>query len=121
MAEGRNATSPISTTSSLRLLATIDRPPADNGAVKLGGSTSPHVIYNIGNNRSENLRRVLGLIQAACGHEAIVETPPLPPGDVPRTCANIDVIARDFGFAPATSVDVGMPRFVEWYRGQTGI
>ena len=102
------------------VLATLDHPPADDGAVKPGGSVSPHAIYNIGNNRPENLRRVLGIIEQACGKAAIVESMPMPAGDVPRTCADIDAIARDFGYAPTTTVDEGMPRFVRWYRDYAG-
>jgi UDP-glucuronate 4-epimerase len=103
------------------VLATLGGPPADDGAIKPGGSVSPHAIYNIGNNRAENLRRVLGIIEEACGRAAIVEDQPIPAGDVPRTCADIGPIARDFGYVPSTGVDVGMPRFVEWYRGYHGI
>jgi UDP-glucuronate 4-epimerase len=102
------------------VVAALDRPPADDGEVKPGGSTSPHAIYNIGNNRPENLRRVLGIIERACGKAATIESLPMPAGDVPRTYADIDATARDFGYEPKITVDEGMPRFVDWYRHYTG-
>jgi UDP-glucuronate 4-epimerase len=39
------------------------------------------------------------------------------PGDVPETCADVDDLARDVGYAPATPIEEGIPRFIEWYRG----
>ena len=41
----------------------------------------------------------------------------MPPGDVVATYADIDAIARDYGYRPTTPIDVGIPRFIEWYRG----
>ncbi|RZM28016.1 MAG: NAD-dependent epimerase/dehydratase family protein [Sphingomonas sp.] len=98
------------------VVASLDRPPADDGAAKPGGSVSPHTIYNIGNNRSEELGRVIELVEAATGREAIRDYQPMQPGDVPETAADISAIARDLGFAPTIAIDVGVPRFVEWFR-----
>ena len=67
------------------VVACLDNPPADDGQVKAGGSISPHRLYNIGNHRSEELRRMVGLIEQACGREAIIEYQPLQPGDVADT------------------------------------
>lgn len=98
------------------VIACLDRPPADDGAVKPGGSTRPHAVYNIGNNRPEDLMKVIGLLEDACGRKAQVELLPMQPGDVAATYADIDAIAAATGYAPTTSVEVGVPRFVEWYR-----
>lgn len=98
------------------VVACLDNPPADDGALKPGGGTKSHAIYNIGNNQSERLMRVIGLLEDACGRKAEIEMLPMQAGDVPRTFANIDAIASDLGYAPTTSVDVGVPRFVDWYR-----
>ncbi len=38
------------------------------------------------------------------------------PGDVPATYADVDDLVRDVGFSPATPIDVGIARFVAWYR-----
>ncbi len=102
------------------VLAALDRPPADDGAAKPGGGVSPHAIYNLGNNRAEELGRFIDLIEQACGRPAIRDMQPMQPGDVPATYADIADAARDFGFAPATSLDEGVARFVAWYRSYTG-
>jgi UDP-glucuronate 4-epimerase len=98
------------------VVACLDHPPADDGQVKAGGSTSPHRLYNIGNHRSEELRRMVGLIEQACGRDAVIELHPLQPGDVTDTFADIDAIQADLGFHPTTPIDEGIPKFVEWYR-----
>lgn len=101
------------------LVAALDRPPADDGSVKAGGSRSAHAIYNLGNSRSEELGRMIALIEQACGREAIKEYRPLQPGDVPDTFADIGAARHDLGFEPKITIDEGVPRFVEWYRAYT--
>jgi len=103
------------------VLAALDHPPADDGAVKAGGSSKPHALYNIGNNRSEHLPRVIEILEAACGKKAVRDLQPIQPGDVTRTYADISAIARDLGYAPTTSIEVGVPRFVQWYKGYCGV
>lgn len=98
------------------VVASLDNPPPDDGAEKAGGSRSPHRLYNIGNNRSEELTRMIELIEQACGREAVKRLAPMQPGDVRDTYADISAIQRDLGFAPTTSIDEGIPRFVDWYR-----
>ena len=98
------------------VVAALDHPPADDGKEKAGGSVKPHALYNIGNNRSEHLMRVIEVLEQACGRKAELEMLPMQPGDVPRTYADIAAIQRELGYAPTTAVDVGVPRFVEWYR-----
>ena len=98
------------------VVACLDNPPADDGQVKAGGSISPHRLYNIGNHRSEELRRMVGLVEQACGREAILAYQPLQPGDVADTYADIDAIQADLGFHPTTRIDEGIPKFVDWYR-----
>ena len=102
------------------VLAVIDHPPADDGAVKPGESVSPHRLYNIGNNQPEPLGRMIDVIEAACGRQAIRNLLPMQPGDVYQTYADISAIAADLGYAPSTGIDIGIPRFVDWYRGYTG-
>ena len=103
------------------ILACLDGPPADDGALKAGGSTSPHAIYNIGNNRSEDLMRMIGVLEQATGREAKLDFRPMQPGDVKDTYADISAIERDHGFAPTTSIDEGIPRFVDWFKDYHGI
>ncbi len=91
------------------VVAALDRPPAADGG-------APHRLYNIGNHRAEELRRLVGLLEQECGRPAIVELAPLQPGDVPETYADIAATTRDLGFRPTTPIDVGVPKFVEWYK-----
>jgi UDP-glucuronate 4-epimerase len=99
------------------VLACLDLPPPDDGAEKPGGSVKPHALYNIGNNRSEHLMRLIEVLEEACGRKAELRMLPMQPGDVHRTFANIDALSRDTGYAPSTPIELGVPRFVEWYRG----
>ncbi len=102
------------------VLACNDRPPADDGTVKPGGSIAPHSLYNIGNNRPEALMDFIALIEAATGKTALYDFQPMQPGDVPATCADITAIARDHGYAPTTAPAVGIPKFVDWFRSYHG-
>jgi UDP-glucuronate 4-epimerase len=98
------------------VVACLDGPPADDGQVKAGGSTSPHALYNIGNSRSEDLMRVVELLEQETGRKALLDPKPMQIGDVPETFADISAIERDHGFRASTSIDEGVPRFVRWYR-----
>jgi UDP-glucuronate 4-epimerase len=103
------------------VVACLDNPPPDDGAEKAGGSKGPHRLYNIGNNRSEELGRMIELLEAACGRKAERRLLPMQPGDVRDTFADISAIQRDLGYAPATTIDEGVPRFVEWYKWYHGL
>lgn len=98
------------------VIACLDNPPADDGAEKAGGSVKPHALYNIGNNRSEHLMKVVELLEESCGKKAQIDFQPIQPGDVPATYANIDAIRNDLGYAPTTSIEQGVPNFVRWYK-----
>ena len=98
------------------VIACLDSPPADDGREKAGGSMAPHVLYNIGNHRSEQLMKVVGLLEEACGRKAELEMLPMQPGDVHKTFADISAISRELGYAPTTSIETGVPAFVRWYR-----
>lgn len=103
------------------VIAALDRPPADNGQIKPGGSVGPHALYNIGNNQSEELGRFIEVVEKACGRTAEKIMLPMQAGDVPATYADIDEIARDLGYQPTTPIDTGIPAFVEWYRAYKGV
>ena len=103
------------------VIACLDSPPADDGEPKAGGSTAPHALYNIGNSRSEDLMRVIELLERETGRKALLEPKPMQAGDVKETFADISAIERDHGFAPGTSIDEGIPRFVAWYRDYHGL
>jgi len=103
------------------VVACLDGPPADDGQAKAGGSTSPHALYNIGNSRSEDLMRVVELLEQEIGRKALLDPKPMQAGAVRETSADISAIERDHGFQPSTSIDEGVPRFVRWYREYHGL
>jgi len=103
------------------VVACLDNPPVDDGATKAGGSSAPHALYNIGNSRSEDLMRVVQLLEQETGRKALLSPEPMQPGDVKDTFADISAIERDLGFAPRTPIDEGIPRFVAWYRDYHGL
>ncbi|HEX6073552.1 MAG TPA: NAD-dependent epimerase/dehydratase family protein [Sphingomicrobium sp.] len=103
------------------IVACLDSPPADDGTAKAGGSTAPHALYNIGNSRSEDLMRVVELLERATGKKALLDPRPMQPGDVKDTFADISAIERDHDFRPTTTIDEGIPRFVTWYRDYHGV
>ena len=92
------------------VLAVIGRPPAREGELP------PNRVYNLGNHRSEPLLRFVEIIEQACGREAIREFAEMQPGDVKETYADIEPARCDLSFEPKTSIDEGIPRFVDWYR-----
>ncbi|MBI1179985.1 MAG: NAD-dependent epimerase/dehydratase family protein [Alphaproteobacteria bacterium] len=94
------------------VIAVLDGPPAGD---------RPHRIYNIGNNRPERVTRLVELIEQAADRKAVTVSAPMQPGDVPATYADIDAIRRDHGFEPKTPLEVGVPRFVDWYRKWRGL
>lgn len=101
------------------VIACLDRPPPDDATIKPGGSVNPHAIYNIGNHRSEKLMRMIEVLEQACGRKAEITLLPMQPGDVPATFADISALTNDTGYEPTTPIEVGIPRFVEWYRSYT--
>jgi UDP-glucuronate 4-epimerase len=103
------------------ILACLDAPPADDREAKPGGSTAPHAIYNIGNSRSEDLMRVIEILEQATGRKAVLDPQPMQSGDVKETFADLTAIEHDHGFRPTTPIDEGIPRFVDWFRDYHGL
>ena len=81
-----------------------------------GSSPAPFRVYNIGNGNSVKLNDYIAAIENALGKKAIREELPLQPGDVPDTLADCSNLERDFGYKPSTPVEVGINRFIAWYR-----
>ena len=93
------------------ILAAVERPPApDDGGRR-------HRVYNLGNNRSEKLLDFVAVLEQALGKKARLDLQPMQPGDVPATWADIEDSRRDLGYDPKTPITVGLPKFVEWYKG----
>jgi UDP-glucuronate 4-epimerase len=73
-------------------------------------------IINLGNHRAEELQRVIGILESELQLKAEQNLLPIQPGDVPATYADIDRARTKLGFNPLTPIEVGIPRFVQWYR-----
>lgn len=91
-----------------------DNPPA-------AADGPPHRVYNIGNHRSEPLMRLIEILENALGRKAETIMKPMQLGDVRESFADIDAIRNDLGFEPTTPIDVGVPKFVEWFKTYNGI
>lgn len=103
------------------VLRVIDRPaqadPAWSAlAPKPSSSNAPYRIYNIGNNQPVKLMRYIEVLEQSLGKKAMIDLLPLQDGDVPETVADVSRLAAAVGFKPATPVEVGIARFVQWYR-----
>src|SRR5208337_2902428 len=94
------------------VLGVLDRPP--DGA-------PPVRVLNIGNHRSELVSTLIVELEQALGRTAVVRSAPRPPADVEETFASVEAISALTGFAPATSLHEGIPRFVAWFRAWHGL
>ncbi|MCG5059339.1 MAG: NAD-dependent epimerase [Limnoraphis sp. WC205] len=97
------------------IVRVIDNVPQPNTEAE-SNSKAPYKIYNIGNNKPVELLRMIEVLENCIGKQAVKEMLPMQPGDVPITYANVDALIRDVGFSPDTPIEVGIERFVEWYR-----
>jgi UDP-glucuronate 4-epimerase len=79
-------------------------------------SSAPWRIYNIGNHQPVELMRYIEVLESCLGRKAILDLQPIQPGDVPSTYADVAELRAATGFKPATTVETGVRRFVEWYR-----
>ena len=103
------------------VIASLDNPAPDDGLPKAGGSTKPHRLYNIGNHKSEHLMKVVEIIESELGKKAEIDFQPMQAGDVRQSFADIDAIQADLGYAPTTSIDAGVPKFIAWYKDYHGL
>ena len=91
-------------------------PAFDPDAPDPSTSSAPYRIFNIGNDQPTELLRYVDVLEAELGVTAIRQLEDIQPGDVPATWADVDALREAVGFAPATSVEEGVRRFVAWYR-----
>ena len=83
-------------------------------------SSAPYRVYNIGNHQPVELLRYIEVLEDALGRKAERRLLPLQAGDVPDTYADVSALMRDTGYSPATPIETGVRRFVDWYRGFYG-
>jgi UDP-glucuronate 4-epimerase len=102
----------------LRTLDHVAAPNRDWSGAKPDPATSrgPWRVYNIGNGNPVELLRYIEVIEQCLGRKAQMELLPLQPGDVPDTAADCEALEIDCGYRPNTPVEVGVERFVKWYR-----
>jgi len=104
------------------VVRTLDHPaepdPAYNAELpNPGTSNAPYRVYNIGNDQPVQLMRFIELLEQNLGRTVEKRLLPMQPGDVPDTWADVSALRRDVGYAPGTSIEDGVARFAEWYRG----
>ena len=81
-----------------------------------GTSDAPYRVYNIGNDRPVQLLRFIELMEQNLGRNVEKRMLPMQPGDVADTWADVSALRRDVGYAPSTSIEDGVAKFVQWYR-----
>ncbi len=81
---------------------------------------APNRVFNIGNNRPEDLRRFIAVIEGYLGVKAEIKREPMQPGDVSATSADIDLTREILGYRPTTNIEVGLKNFIDWYREYHG-
>jgi len=81
-----------------------------------GTSSAPYHVYNIGNDQPVQLLRFIELMEQNLGRTVEKRLLPMQPGDVPDTWADVSALRRDVGYAPNTSIEEGVARFVGWYK-----
>jgi len=107
------------------VIRTLDHPaepdPAYNAELpNPGTSSAPYRVYNIGNDQPVQLMRFIELLERNLGRTVEKRLLPMQPGDVPDTWADVSALRRDVGYAPNTSIEDGVARFVRWYRDYHG-
>ena len=108
------------------VVAVLDRPPRadpewDSDIADPSTSNAPYRIYNVGAQQPLDLSRFVEVLEACLGRKARKNLLPLQPGDVPETWGDVTELAEDFDFQPATTVEDGIKRFVDWYLDFYGI
>ncbi len=107
----------------VRVIDTVARSnPAWSGdAPDPGTSRAPYRLYNIGNNNPVHLLRFIEVLERCLCRIAEKKLLPLQPGDVPDTYADVRDLVDEIAYRPATPVEVGVQRFVDWYRDYYGV
>ena len=103
------------------VIRTLDHPATPDPAYDAkspnpGTSNAPYRVYNIGNDQPVQLLRFIELLEQHLGRTVEKNLLPMQPGDVPDTWADVSALRRDVGYAPDTSIEEGVARFVAWYR-----
>lgn len=104
----------------IRVIDKIPQPGGNQAEIQGVKTTAPYQIYNIGNNKPVNLLYLIEVLENVLGKKAQKNMLPMQPGDLPITYANIDSLIADVGFKPSTPIEVGVEKFVAWYKSYYG-
>ena len=99
----------------LGVMALLETPPKPQHS-EITKSQARFEIYNIGNNAPISLRRFINAIESSIGKKAIEKMLPMQPGDVLSTFADIDPLVAICDFRPNTPIEIGMEKFINWYK-----
>jgi UDP-glucuronate 4-epimerase len=98
------------------VVSVMEKPPVKGPADPSREASQLYRIFNIGNNQPVELTRMIEILEKKIGKQAIRTMLPMQPGDVPTTYADIDELSALTGYRPHTPIEVGVERFVNWYR-----
>ena len=103
------------------IVRTLDRPATSDSAwdgenPDPSCAAVPYRIYNIGSNNPQPLMRYIEVLERCLGKEAQKNMLPMQPGDVKNTYADVSVLIQDTGYKPETSIEIGIQKFVDWYK-----
>jgi UDP-glucuronate 4-epimerase len=87
-----------------------------DGVVACTGREFGYEIFNLGESQTVTLARLVELLGQALGVKPVIDRQPLQPGDVPITFANVDKARAKLGYNPQVKIELGIPRFVEWFK-----
>lgn len=91
------------------VMAALKQPPV------VKNNVAPYKVYNVGNGKSEPIRHFLRILEECLGKKALILSVPMQPGDMKETLADIESTSKDLKFFPTTSIETGIPKFVEWF------
>jgi UDP-glucuronate 4-epimerase len=102
----------------VRVLDRIPQPDPrwDSAHPDPASSRAPYRLYNIGSNRPIELMRYIEVLEECLNRKAEKILLPLQSGDVAETFADVRELMEDLGYKPATPVEEGVRKFVDWYR-----
>jgi UDP-glucuronate 4-epimerase len=108
------------------IVRVLNRPAAgnndwDNMNPDPAASSAPYRLYNVGSDKPVDLMDYIEAIEAALGVKSAREYLPMQPGDIPACHADVNDFVRDFDYLPQTPIEMGIKRFVEWYREYYGV
>jgi UDP-glucuronate 4-epimerase len=103
------------------VILVMNNPPKKNSqwtsnSPESSSSIAPYKLYNLGNNKPVKLLDFIRTIEKSIGVKANLNFLPMQPGDVVKTWADITDLKNDFGYKPDTTINIGIPKFISWFK-----